>query len=456
MNIDQLKEKIGKDKVLIEKEDRLAFSYDASREQYYPDCVVMAESVQDVVETMKFADANNIKVYPRGAGTGQTGGSVPTEGGIALVLTKMDKILEIDRDNLTATVEPGVVLEKLNDEVAKFGLLYPPDPASAKAATMGGTIAECSGGLRGVKYGVTRDYVLKLEVVTIDGQVLNFGAATMKSVTAYDIVRLIIGSEGTMCVVTKITVKLVPAPSYLKTLLAVFNDETTALNCASDIIKYPLLPAVLEFMDEKTIDCSSRYSKSDLLLGAKSVLLIELDGTENSVSTEYAILEGILKKNNCVNIMIAADEDQREELWEVRKSLSPALFLVAPSKKNEDICVPRSRLAETLTRAKAIEKKYNLNMIAFAHAGDGNIHINFMCDDRDKDEMERVEKAVEEIFELAIEVGGTLSGEHGIGITKSKYIPLEIGAKEMELMKKIKAVWDPKNLLNPHKIFPIN
>jgi glycolate oxidase len=448
-----LEQLIGKDRVLSSAEERLVFSYDASRLQFPPDVAALAESQDDVVKIMRFAAERKIPVYPRGAGSGQTGGSVPLKGGIALVLTRMNRILEVDRQNLTARVEPGVVVRDLKKEAERLGLYYPPDPASAEFATIGGTVAECAGGLRGLKYGVTRDYVLQLEVVTMGGAVMHFGAGTMKSVAGYDMIGLLVGSEGTLGVFTEIKLKLIPKPQFFKTLIVIFNSEREALDAALAVVSHPLIPAALEFLDSQTVACAHAYKPVEFLESCGGMLLVEFDGAEVEVDTDAERARSIFKNHGAAEILEAIEAEERERLWDIRRSISPALFKIAPSKANEDICVPRSAMPRVLGAIRELEKHYSVKVPVFAHVGDGNLHVNFMYDEANSDEKRRVEEAIKELFSLAVSAGGTLSGEHGIGLTKAAYLGLEFGTLELEMMKRTKRLWDPENLLNPGKIF---
>jgi glycolate oxidase len=449
----ELKRLLGPENVLVSPEERLVYSYDGSRQKSLPAAVVLPTMTQDIVNTLRFAAEQKIPVYPRGAGTSLTGAAVPVYGGIVLALTKMNRIIHIDADNLTVTVEPGVVTEELKQAVERHNLYYPPDPASAEFSTIGGNVAAGAGGLRGLKYGVTGDYVLRLEVVRMGGDILHFGAETMKSVSGYDVVNLLIGSEGTLAVFSQITLRLVPKPPCTTTLLVIFDDDTTALETALKIIQKPLVPASLEFMDASAVECAYRFTNKPFLNNAKGLLLIDLDGATSQVQEDARIARELCQTAHSLQIIDTSSDHERKDLWNIRRSLSPALYQIAPSKINQDICVPRSTMLQVLREIKELSGRHKLTTVVFAHAGDGNFHVNFMFDEGNRDEANRVANAVRELFTLTIQHHGTLSGEHGIGTTKAPYLPIEYGKNEIALMRQIKAVWDPDNLLNPGKIF---
>ncbi|MDG6028051.1 MAG: FAD-binding protein [Candidatus Brocadia sp.] len=450
----ELSRLIGKENVLHLLEDRICYSYDGSKQKYLPDVVVRPQSAQHVSGILRFAYEQEIPVYPRGAGSGLTGGAVPVKGGIVLDFTQMNHIVEISPEDLTATVEPGVITQTLQNEVAKHKLFYPPDPASAPFSTIGGNVAECSGGITGLKYGVTRDYILALEVVLANGSIIHTGRKTLKSVTGYDLTRLFVGSEGTMGVFTQITVKLLPLPEKIETLLAFFATTQDAVQSASQIIFNNLLPRAMEFIDKSSINCVKGY-KQEIQIPAEvnALLLIDVDGRESSVKAEASLIEKIVRENNALTVTSAKSSKERNTLWEVRRAISPALYNIAPYKINEDICVPRSRILEILDRIASIHKQYpSLKVASFGHIGDGNIHVNVMYD---KGEQQRAlaERMIEEILRNTVEVGGTVSGEHGIGNVKSAFLSLEIPPMELGIMKDIKQLFDPKGILNPGKMF---
>lgn len=452
---------VGEGRVLVSGEERAAYSYDASRGSAMPDVVVVPQCTDDVRRVMQFASRNKIPVYPRGAGTGMTGGSIPRRGGIALVMTSMNRILDINPVDHIARVQPGVILEDLKRAVKEQGLFYPPDPASAKFATIGGTVAVNSGGLNSVKYGVTRDYVLALEVVTGRGEVMRFGAGTLKSVTSFDLTRLIVGSEGTLAVITEITVKLLPHPRRRETFLATFPDDGSALSAALGVLKEGFLPCAMEFMDEMAVHCAFLFRGDVFLKGIGGALLIEFDDLEPPEEVGGKIraagrAEKICFEAGAINVRGASDVEGREEIWEIRRSLSPAIYEIAPSKMNEDICVPRSQIPDVISEIKRIARAHGIKVVNFAHVGDGNIHVNFMYDNLNEDVARRTREAVSELLRMTVMHGGTISGEHGIGLAKAMYLPLECGTDEIALMQGIKEIFDPDGILNPEKkIFPV-
>lgn len=450
---DAMSRLIGKENVLYKIEDRICYAYDGSRQKYIPDIVLQPHGVQHVSNILQYANEQEIPVYPRGAGTGLTGGSVPVKGGIVLDFAHMNHIVEIVPEDLTATVEPGVITQILQNEVAKYKLFYPPDPASAAFSTIGGNVAECSGGITGLKYGVTRDYVLSLEVVLADGSVIHTGRKTIKSVTGYDLTRLFVGSEGTLGVFTKVTVKLLPLPEKIETLLVFFENSQNAVRAANQIISSNILPRALEFIDKSSIDCIKGYKRGiQIPADVKAVLLIDIDGKEEGIKIETSVIEKIVRENYALEVVSAKNTKERDTLWEIRRAISPALYNIARFKINEDICVPRSRILEMLRRINNISMRYpSLRVANFGHIGDGNIHVNIMYEK--EDEQTLAEEMVREILCNTIEVGGTISGEHGIGNVKSAYLDLEIPPLELRIMKDIKHVLDPKGILNPGKIF---
>jgi glycolate oxidase len=449
---DELNNIVGKENFLDSIEERICYSYDATNQKYLPDAIAFPGSTQEVSGILKIANRDKIPVIPRGAGTGFTGGSLPVQGGIILVMTRMNRIIEIDTDNLIAVVEPGVVTGKFQKEVAHYGLFYPPDPASLEYSTLGGNVAECSGGPRAVKYGVTRDYVLGLEAVLPTGEIIHTGARTVKSVAGYELTRLLVGSEGTLAVITKIILRLIPMPEAVRTMLAIFPEITQAAKTVSEIIRSKIIPSTLEFMDNATIRCVEDYLHMGLPVEAGALLLIEVDGEKEVIEKQVRQIDELCRKGGAERIEIAKDEAEREMLWKARRSISAAIVKLNPTKVNEDITVPRSKVPDIINALQGIAEKYRLIIVNFGHAGDGNIHVNIMTNRKNKEEMERVEKAVEEIFRTTLNLGGTISGEHGIGITKAPYLKWEVGDTGIEVMKRIKASFDPNNILNPGKM----
>jgi glycolate oxidase len=445
---------VGKENVLEDQESRICYSYDATNLRYLPDIIVFPKTSQQISEILRLANQARFPLIPRGAGTGFTGGTLPLEGGVVLVLTKMNKILQIDPENLLAVVEPGVVTYDLQQEVEKIGLFYPPDPASLKTSTIGGNVAECAGGPRAVKYGVTKDYVLGLEAVLPTGEIISTGVQTVKSVVGYDLTKLLVGSEGTLGVITKIILRLLPLPKAKRTMLAIFPTIEAAATTVSQIISSRIIPATLEFMDNSTIRCVEDYLHLGLPVEAGALLIIEVDGAPEALLGEIEEIQKLCQANQALEIKVARDQQEAEDLWKARRAVSSAVVKLNPTKINEDVTVPRSKVAEILRRVEAISKKHGLIIVNFGHAGDGNIHVNVLIDRRKPGEEERAHAAVKEIFAAALDLGGTLSGEHGIGITKAPYLSMELGDGGIEVMKRIKKSFDPNNILNPGKIFP--
>ena len=444
----------GKENITTSREDLICYSYDATNQKFLPDAVVFPKSAEEISLILKLANKEAFPVIPRGAGSGFSGGSLPVEGGVVVSLERMNKILKIDTDNLVAIVEPGVVTGDFQEEAEKLGLFYPPDPSSLKFCTIGGNIAECAGGPRAVKYGVTKDYVLGLEVVLPTGEIINTGVQTAKGVVGYDLTKLMVGSEGTLGIVTKAVLKLLPLPEATKTMFAVFSDMRDAANTVSKIISSKIIPSTLEFMDKESIGCVAGYLPPDLSGSIDAALLIEVDGDKDLIEKEALLIRGICMESSATDVRIARNRQEAKTLWQARRAISPALARLKPNKINEDIVVPRSKIPDAIIGVREIAKKYNLTNANFGHAGDGNIHVNIMIDKSLKDELNRAEEAVKEIFELVISLGGTISGEHGIGTTKMPYIKMELSQSAIDVMKKIKQVLDPKGILNPGKIFP--
>ena len=449
----ELKRFLGSENASFSDEDRLCYGYDATGELFRPDGVVFPRDAGDVAFVLKTACAEGFAVVPRGAGSGFTGGSLPVRGGVVLSTERMNRIVEVDEANLTALVEPGVVTGELQDRVEALGLFYPPDPTSLKFCTIGGNIAECAGGPRAVKYGVTRDYVLGLEAVLPTGEIIETGTAAAKGVVGYDLTRLLVGSEGTLGVVTGARLRLVPRPLALKTLRAVFADVACAASAVAEITGARIVPCTLELMDGECIRCVEEYAGLDLG-GAGAMLLIEVDGAAEAVEGEAARIAELCRAAGAVEVRAAADGAERRELWKARRAMSPALSRLRPRKINEDVVVPRARIVELVDGVREVAGRREVLIACFGHAGDGNIHVNVMIDDSDADEAARGEAAVRDVFELALRLGGTISGEHGIGTSKAPYLSMELSAEVVALMKRIKAAFDPMGVLNPGKVFP--
>jgi glycolate oxidase len=441
---------VGRTNLFTDAEELVVYSYDATRLESLPWAVARPASAHEVSGILLLANRERFSVVPRGAGTGMSGGSVPASGGLVLSFERMNRILEIDEQNRMAVVEPGVITGDFQREVEARGLFYPPDPASHQFCTLGGNVAECAGGLRAVKYGVTRDYILGLEVVLPTGEIIETGARTMKSVAGYDLTRLIIGSEGTLGVVTRIIAKLLPLPESNQTLSAFFPDVRSAAQAVSKITSSAIIPRALELIDGGAIRAVENYLKQDISRSSGAMLLAEVDGPLVVTASEIATLERICREAGAVMVKRAANKGEQDQLWKIRRSISPALYTIKPRKINEDIVVPPSRVPDIIDEVQEIAMRYGLLIVTFGHAGDGNIHVNILIED---EERPNAEKAVKEVFAAVLRMQGSISGEHGIGLSKANYLPMEVGKHALEAMKKIKRALDPNNILNPGKIF---
>lgn len=445
---------VGKSSCSRKKEDLVCYAYDATARTYFPDAVLFPGNTKEVSAVLNLANSEGFFVIPRGSGSGMTGGSLAVSGGVILVMARFSRILEIDKGNLIAHVEPGVVTGRFHRAVEREGLFYPPDPASSEFATLGGNMAECAGGPRAVKYGVTRDYVLGLEAVLPTGEIIHTGVQTSKGVVGYDLTRLLIGSEGTLGIITQMILRLLPLPEAVRAMTAVFDKIETAAETVSEVIRRGIIPRAIEFMDNSSIRCAESRLKIGLPVEAEALLLIEVDGKVHETDVIIKQLKTVCMSMGAKNIKIAETKEEADNLWKARKAISPALFQFAPDKINEDIVVPRSKIPDMVRKINSLKEETGLTMVSFGHAGDGNIHFNIMLDKKDKTELKKAEYAIDVLFDYTLELGGTISGEHGVGITKAAYIEKEIGSVELNLMKKIKKVFDPKGILNPGKIFP--
>ncbi len=446
---------IPSERVLTEPEELFCYGFDASYSKGLPCAVVKPVNTDEVSKAAAFAFKQEISLVPRGAGSGMTAGAVPVENSIVLSLETMNRILDIDERNLVVVAEPGVINSHLQRVLEPKGLFYPPDPASMDFCTIGGNVAENAGGPRALKYGVTRDYVLGLELVLPDGKVLTTGVKTHKGVVGYDLTRLIVGSEGTLAVITKIFLKVLPLPEETVTLLCTFPQLNGAAMAVSKITASRIIPVTLEFMDYEAIHAVEDYKPVGLPKGAEALLLIEVDGPRSLVLKDAERIASICTSLGA-RVSIADDVFAKQRLWEARRAVSPALYRISPLKINEDIVVPRGKIPDMLRLLRDIGDKYHLKIVNFGHAGDGNIHVNIMTDKNDKEEYQRAKDAVKDVFEATLNLGGTISGEHGIGLTKAKYIGMELPPENIELMKAIKKVFDPKGIMNPGKMFPLN
>ncbi|MDO4281746.1 MAG: FAD-linked oxidase C-terminal domain-containing protein [Peptococcaceae bacterium] len=454
--VETLKKIVGDEYVLTDQGDLLTYSYDGTPDQpqVLPEVVVLPGSKEEIIEIVKLAKAEDLHIYTRGSGTNLSGGTIPLRQGIVLVTTRMNKIIEVDPENLTASVQPGVIIAQLNDAVSAYGLIYPPDPGTVKTATMGGSVSESSGGLRGLKYGVTKDYVIGVEMVLANGEVVTFGGKSVKNVAGYDLTKLVCGAEGTLGIITEILVKLIAKPQYAKTMTATFDTLKDAGYAISGIIADQVIPATMELLDQTTLQVVEEYIHIGLPTDAKVMLLIQTDGNvEAEVELEAEKVVAQCKKNGCRDIALAKDAKEAEDLMTARRAALPALARVKPTTVLEDATVPRSRIPDMLVAIEDIAEKYNLQIGTFGHAGDGNLHPTILTDARDEAEMDRVRKAVDDIFAVALKMGGTLSGEHGIGIAKARFMEDQFGAAGMEVIRRVKEAFDPNYMFNPDHFF---
>jgi glycolate oxidase len=453
--IQKLEEALGIDKVLSSPVDLVAYSFDGTFEQHLPDAAVLPETNEEVSTVLGIASQYDVPIVPRGMSSGLAGGSIPVRGGIVLSLTRMNHILEIDEENMTATVQAGVVTADLQAAVEKLGLFYPPDPASVKQSTIGGNVACNAGGPRCLKYGVTGDYVLGLTVVLADGRVVRTGGKAIKYVTGFNMNQFFVGSEGALGIITEVILRLICKPPYVRTALVHFPTLEDASRSVHAVLTRGLVPATLEVLDETAIGCIEEAMELGLPLDVEAILLIESDGAdEESVEREIDVIADICLQTGASRVDVARDEEERATLWRARRSVSPSLARKAPNKLGEDITVPRSAIPEAVRRIKAISDKYGLLIVVFGHAGDGNLHPNILFDRRDPEQWEKVEQIVGEIFQVALDLGGTLSGEHGIGTFKLPYMRQALGQASINIQWRVKQALDPQNILNPGKVLP--
>lgn len=452
--IQELQAIVGPENVATEKQDLICYGYDATQMEFLPSAVVHPANAEETAAVLKLANQHRFPVFPRGAGSGFTGGALPKAGGVVLVTTRMNRVLRIDTENLIAEVEPGVVTEDFQKEVEKLGLFYPPDPASLKFSTLGGNVAENAGGPRCVKYGVTKDFVMGLELVLPTGEIIRTGTETYKAVVGYDLTRLLCGSEGTLGVITKIIFKLLPLPEAKKTMLTIFDSIDGAAQAVSTIIGAKIIPTTLEFMDYATLQCVEKRFNLGIPPEGRAVLLIEVDGDRELIEKQAARIHDLIKPLGLVQFRAAKDNAESEALWKVRRLVSPSLRDVNPHKFNEDIVVPRSKVPTVIREIEKIQQKYDIPIVNFGHAGDGNIHVNVMINKEIPGQEEKAHEAIKEIFQAALDLNGTMSGEHGVGLAKQPYIEMELTPAQIKTMQAIKLALDPNNILNPGKIFP--
>jgi glycolate oxidase len=452
-HIEELQNIFGEDKVLTEVEDMIAYSYDASHVEIQPEAVVFATTTPQISLLMKFAYRERIPVTPRGQGSGLSGGSVPLKKGIVLVMDRMKRVIEFDPANRLITVEAGLTTADIDPIAAEANLFYPPDPGSVAFSTIGGNVAENAGGLRGLKYGVTKDYVKMLKVVLPQGDIVTMGNKCVKHVAGFNMEGIFVGSEGLLGIMTEVTLALLPIPEHRESALAIFNSLDGAAQAVAAIIAAGVTPSTMEFMDNATINAIQNFKDCGLPRDAAAVLLIETDGQKDSAIAEMAKVEAEVKKNDNREFSRAKTSGERDLLFAGRRVALNALASVRPNVILEDATVMRSKLPDMVRGITAIANKYKLQVGIFGHAGDGNLHPTFLIDMRDKDEMARTEKAIAELFQLAIDLDGTISGEHGVGLEKKPFLQNQVGGEGIRLLQNIKRTFDPLNLLNPGKMF---
>jgi len=444
---------VGKENVMESESDRFSYAYDAAvLDPVMPGLVVRPESREALGKLVKLCNDNGLPITVRGSGTNLSGGTIPSLGGVVILTNALNKILEINEADLYAVVEPGVITAKFAAEVAARGLFYPPDPGSQAVSTLGGNVAENAGGLRGLKYGVTKDYVMGVDFFDVDGEIVKSGSRTVKCVTGLNLAGLMVGSEGTLGVFEKLILKLTPPPLAAKAMMAVFDDVAKASETVAAIIAAKIVPATLEFMDNFTIRTVEDFAHAGLPVDAQALLLIEVDGHPGQVADEAEKVEAICKKLGATRIQVAKDAAERNKVWEARRAALSALARVSPTTVLEDATVPRSQIPAMMHALGDIATKYKLTIGTFGHAGDGNLHPTILTDRRNKEEWHRVETAIDEIFDVALSLGGTLSGEHGIGLAKSKYLEKETNRATILFSRRLKKALDPKGILNPGKV----
>lgn len=454
--IDSLFKIVGKGNVLFGYEERYCYSFDStniSEDVVLPEAVVFPENTNQVSEILKFAHENNIPVVARAAGTNLVGACSPKKGGIIIHFSKMNKIIEINRNNLYCKVEPGVVVANLQAAVEELGLYYPPDPSNLAVSMIGGSIGLSSGGPRTFKYGTTKDYIIDLEVVLADGTVINTGSSCSKNVTGYNLTQLFVGSEGTLGIVTQATIRLIPKPEAKRVMLVYFNSLEDASHTVNEIISHLITPSVIDLIDKNTLQTIEKFYPAGLLTDKEAALLIEIDGFESGIDSLYQKIISICENNNSAYIQLAKNEEETKRIWTARRSSFGATAKLAPDVVTEDVVVPRENIVKLVKGIEQICAKYSLKACIMGHIGDGNIHPNVALDLRNKEELDNYKSAKKEFFELAISLGGTLSGEHGIGCEKSMFLSKALSKETINCMKQIKSVFDPKNILNPNKIF---
>lgn len=453
-HFDYFKNIVGKENIYEDKAHLIAYSYDATREHFEPDAVIFPRNEDDVSKILKYCNENRIIIVPRGAGSGFTGGAIPSDGGVVLAFEKhMNKILEIDMQNMVAVVQPGVINMDLQKAVEEVGLFYPPDPASQDYSTIGGNVNENAGGMRAAKYGITKDYVMAIRAVLPNGDIIKAGKRTIKDVAGYNISGILIASEGTLAVTTEVTLKLLAKPKKTKTAMGIFPTVSQAMEAVYKTMASGVTPVAMEFLDNLTIRAVEQTFHKGLPVDAGAILVTDVDGNlDDDLDFQLAQIEKVFKENGCSEFKRAKDKAEAADLWFARRNASQSLSIYGSKKLNEDVTVPRAALPELLEKFNQIAQKYNINIPCFGHTGDGNVHTNVMVDGSDPEQVKIAYKAIEEVFQATVDLGGTLSGEHGIGIAKAPYMSMAFSEEEMNLFNAIKKAFDPNNILNPHKM----
>ncbi len=446
---------VGHENVLLSDEDLIAYGFDGTWYDSRPLAVVLPANAREVSAIHRLATRERLALTPRAMGSGLSGGSVPLAGSLVLGVARMNRILEIDEVNQVAIVEPGVITADLQRAVEARGLFYPPDPSSLRQSAIGGNVAENAGGARCLKYGVTGDYVMALEVVLPGGEIIRTGGKTVKNVTGYNLRALFTGAEGTLGTITEVTLRLLRKPAFDRTATATFDHLEDAARAINAILASGVAPVSIELMDQLTMRCVEEATHAGLPVESEALLLFAVDGNHESIVEEdLETIATLARANGAREVRVASTPAESAKLWDARRAISPALARLRPHKLGEDICIPRSELVSVLRSLREIGKRHNLILPIFGHAGDGNLHPNLLCDRNDPEEMARVRIAAREIFETAVAAGGTLSGEHGIGVLKKQFMELDLGSDALALMRRIKDAVDPLGIMNPGKIFP--
>jgi len=453
-DLKHFKKIVGDENIYSDKAHLIAYSYDATREHFEPDAVIFPRHEQDISDILKYCNEKKIIIVARGAGSGFTGGALPSKGGVILAMEKhMNKILEIDVKNMVAVVQPGVINMDLQRAVEEIGLFYPPDPASQEYSTLGGNVSENAGGMRAAKYGITKDYVMATRAVLPNGDIIRAGKKTIKDVAGYNISGILVASEGTLAVLSEITLRLIPKPKLTKTAMGIFPTVNDAMEAVYKTMASGITPVAMEFLDNLTIRAVEQTFNKGLPLDAGALLVTDVDGNmEDDLEFQLNQIEKVFKENGCTEFKRAKDDAEAADIWFARRNASPALSVYGSKKLNEDVTVPRAVLPQLLEKFYAIAEKYDVKIPCFGHTGDGNVHTNVMVDGSDPEQVKIAYKAIEEVFQATVDLGGTLSGEHGIGLAKAPYMHMAFTPEEMMLFKSIKKAFDPNNILNPSKM----